>query len=769
MPLRFQFVNSVLGPIIVEKADPIGINSITTNIKRSADNDGVLYEIVLDLDFIKDGRDYLIACYEQGGGIDAIVDAYIYDFDPNARRWELYFQGSVNYARYDVTEDRAMITLEQTGLTRSVMNALDIDIDLETLVSRNGSALPAQETETIPFHPKSILKQTIAGTGVKNEAGEVEYPEFLQTDVFSQEHLPGLDTNYRERVIYGNMATDRKTQDELSTVFTLPFGWSNMETMGIIGPASVDDYLDWLEANPTFGRVSEVYKADEAGDVDIDIVLPLRHKVQASDISGDVDLCGEDGALGQIELHAWYEVRNSENLILDIQHIGSWDMAGCGDNLREGVFETKTFALTGVTLSVGWKVYVYETTRVYGNYHNTDIGEESVEHHFYIKAQDGYKIQITSATTFPVTRGKVVLLHEAFQRASQYVTNQLDCFRSTLLGRPEIALPANWDAYTVDGDAALLAWTNGNNIRQRDKQVITTISDLLEFVNMAYYTGFGFEIIAGKQVLVVERRQHFFRKTEKILSLGSVANPKKSIAAIRFANQIEYGYAGKVDIGQVNAIDEYNTIRRSTIPIVNTKNALKKSVKVRAGGYQIEYERRLSNKTEDGKLDDENFVVSVIRDGDDFKTKKDEGYIAITGVVDSPSGYNYDISPARCLQNWFPHIAAMLIRSSDKTIKFSGGEVNFLMTSQKTGEAFPIAENGIFDLTDVEPIWDCETYTLQDVPFNRNQLKLVNANPYGYIEFNDRFGNIYEGFILNIQHDPNKGNADFELLKVFRP
>lgn len=773
--LRFQFTNEYLGPLTVDKGDPIGINSLQTTVKRSTKNEGVMWEVVVDLDFIKEARDYLLSCYRLGGGVDAVVIASIYDYDPNARRWELYFLGTANFNKRDVWEDRISIVLEQTGMQRSIMNSLDIDIDLEALFTRNGTALPDQFAPTIPFHSKTILRQTDMSTGIKEDDGSISYPEFQQLGgALHIDDLPGLDTNYRERVAYGNLATDRTTADELKETFKLPFGWVDMETMGIGGAATVSQYLTWLEANPDYGRVSEIYKATEAGTINVNANIVLKHKVEASDVSGDVDVCG-DGALGTLEVHAWYELRNQDDVIQDIQHIGSWSMPNCGsrddDNISEGTFETKSLILTGINVGIGWKVYVYETIRVYGNYHNTDIGSEDVDHNFWVYPADGYKITISNATQFQQTSSKVVLYHEAFQRACQYVSNQKDVFRSSLVGRPEIVLPDTWEPYTEDGVGALISWTNGNNIRERDKPIITTINELLQFADMAFYVGFGFEVIAGQMVLVLERRSYFYRKDQKIMSLGKVFNPKSSVAPERYANQIEYGYAGKIDIGQTNGIDEFNTTRKTSIPIVNTKNQIKVSVKTRAGGYQIEYQRRLSDKTEDGKLDDDNFVVCVIRDGDSFKTKRNEGYTAITNVFDADSGYNYDISPARCLttSGWMEHIAAMLIRSFDKTIKFSGGEVNFLMTSQKTGETTPIAENGTFDLSSVVPIFDPEVYTLNDVPFDRNQVKLVKANPYGYIDFEDQKGNVYEGFILNIEHKPNEGKADFELLKVHRP
>jgi hypothetical protein len=765
MALRFQLINEIVGSVILERADPIGINSLTQNVKRSPTNDGVMYEIVLDLDFIKDGRKFMKEAYEQGGGIDAQVDVNIFDWEPNLRKWELYFTGRVNMAKWSLHEEKVEIGLEQTGLERRVLNLLDIDVDLETLTSENGSALPAANViSAMAYHSKKIQKETIALPGD-------EYLEHQQLDVYVVNDLPGEQTTYRERVIYGNMATEKKTRNELLESFGLPFGWSDFGLgLGLTGPASVAQTKAFLEVQPT--PRFPIQTMEEAGLLDVNIALRLLHEIEATDASGDVDVCG-DGALGNIEIHAWFEVRDDEDNIVVLEHVGEFTMPQCGDpgntgNESTGVMETKSYSQTGIAVGIGYKVYVYETIRIYADYDNTGIGDEDVSHHFRVTPAEGYSISLLSATEAPASTAKTILLHEAFQRCCQYYTNQIDCFRSDLLGRPEITFPGPVTPYTEDGQGALIGLTNGNNLRGRPRQIFANLQDLIEFTDSLFCTAFGFETIDGKQVLRLEKRSHFYRKDERILSLGEVPSIVRKVAAKKFYNSVEMGYAEKIDIKQINAIDEFNTVRRWGIPIVNTKQTLKMSTKMITGGYPIEAQRRLSTSTEDGKHDDRNFAVVTIRDGLTFKTKKNEGYSAITGVFDPASIYNVDISPARNLLNWLQVLASGVIRSTNKVLRFTFGEVNFTMTSQKTTEASPVAENGNVDLTGIEPIWDNEMYIFK-CPLSRNQMKLIKANPYGYIEFNDRFGETFEGFIDNFEHEPNEGKATFELLKVHRP
>lgn len=762
--LRFQFLNTALGPLTIETDDPIGVNEMAKMIKRSEDNDGIVFEVMFDLEFIKGARSYLKKAFETDGGIDALVLANVYRLNVNTRKWMIYSTGSVNFNKYDVYEDKITINMEQVGVQRRVTNLMELDVDQETEVSENGNALPINNVlPAMAMHSKTIIKETIA-----KPADTVEH-QFL--DVFSQSDLPGLSTTYRERIIFGQMDTTEAEINELAENFSTQFGYSDLGGTATVGPLNAAATKVWLEANPDNRTLFPVHKFAEAGILDIDLVVKLIHEIEAVDVSGDVDVCG-DAALGQIEIFHWIEIRDAENNIVLLENIGSVDMGACVGDIRTSALATLPFSQNGISVGIDYQVYWYHTIRIYGDYENQDAGSESVSHHFRIEAEDGYYFTLRSKTSAPDSTTKAVLLYEAFLRCCQYYTNDIDCFESDLLGRTDLIKPSTGEPYAVDGDAALIAWTNGAALRGLDKPIFTNLKDLIDFVNSQFCVGFGFETGAdGKQRMRLEKRSFFYDKTNKILSLGKIYNVRKTIDPKRYYNSVEFGYASKIDLGQTNAIDAFNTKRRNSIPIINTKNGLKIATKVKADGYQIEGARRLKFTTTDGKNDDEPFVVCVIRDGITFKSKKDEGYTLIENVFDSSTGYNYDISPARSLRNWFKIIASALIYAKSKVIKFTFGEVNFLMRTQKTGEDFIVEENGNVDLTDVEPDYDNFIYELKDVDISDDLVQHICDNPYGYIDFEDQFGELMEGFISDngIEHDQFKGKADFKLLKVFRP
>lgn len=766
--LRVQLLNEFMAPLVIREDDPIGLNDLTQKIKRSTDNEGIVFEVIIEMPFIKQGRRFLKMAKEMYGGIDAVVNILIYTLHPNTRKWGLYAQGLVNFNKYDVYEDKLVVTMEQVSVQRAITNLMELNVNLQTLVSKNGSALPANLVlPDMEYHSKTILKEASAKP---ND----ELP-FQQLDIVSFS-IPGVggDVN-REAIIYGNVSTEKQESEELDEAFQLPFGWADFDArLDTNAPSTIAEMIDFLMDHKDIRF--ESLKLVEAGTVDVNATLHLKHWVSdEGDSVIDVSSCGfpTDGALGKIELRYWFEWRDKDDNIMGIENMAEFDMAGCGDDERVGTLEEHIYSKLGIVSAIGDKFYIYSTTRIYGTYHNPTITSKNITHNCKIQAGINQKISFKSQTVTPNTHAKTILIYEAVQRCCQFYTNQVDCFYSELLGRTDILLPGSTDEYyAADGKGSMIGFTNGRNLRGLPNPIFMNLKDLLEFIDSIYCIGFGFERgTDGTMRLRLEKREYFYRKTERVLSLGKVYNIKKSIDSKRYWNQVEIGYATKVDVGQLNALDEFNTLRHYDPPIVNTKSSLKISNKMIAGGYQIESQRRLLFATTDSKLDDTNFAVVVIRDMATFKTKKNEGYEYINNVLDPSTIYNVDISPTRSFkENWGQVIGTSMFESiSGKTLTFLDGTVNYLMVSKKTDEDEEVAENGPIDFSQVEPIWTTNKFSF-DAPLSDNEFTILKNNPLGYIEFEDEFGAVMGGFVSDdgVDHDSNKGIANFDLLEVFR-
>src|SRR4051812_32427453 len=110
--LKYQLISNRVGVLTINNADPIDINSTTKTLKRSAQYEGAIYEVIQEVRFIKAAREFLINCFENDGGVDAIVFANLYEYKPNTRRWRIYSTSQVDWNRKEVDEDSLTTNLK---------------------------------------------------------------------------------------------------------------------------------------------------------------------------------------------------------------------------------------------------------------------------------------------------------------------------------------------------------------------------------------------------------------------------------------------------------------------------------------------------------------------------------------------------------------------------------------------------------------------------------------------------------------------------------
>lgn len=174
--VRLQLINNRLGSLIIDKNEPIDIQNLTINVKRSEKRHGTVYTVLLNVEFIAESREYLKACFETDGGIDAIVVANLYELDANGKTWNLIIDGSVNFESFDVGEITLIVNINQANFQQLIDSFADVEVDLETLISQNGITLPQQNVQVIQMHSKTILR-------TNNNTPDTYLP-FVQGSVF---------------------------------------------------------------------------------------------------------------------------------------------------------------------------------------------------------------------------------------------------------------------------------------------------------------------------------------------------------------------------------------------------------------------------------------------------------------------------------------------------------------------------------------------------------------------------------------------------------
>jgi hypothetical protein len=756
--LLVQLFNDRNGSITLDDVDPKGLSDIENEIKRGDDNDGVVYEISVNLEYTKKGRRFLQTCYETDGGIESRVIAYVYQLNENTRKWELYYEGQVKMPNYDISEVKLRSNIDQIGFQVRVVNLQETDVDIETLFSQGGAALPETPSQTTTLHPKKIIK-TFNST-------PIDSVEYAQLDVFEFEFQDDGDTDYRNGVVVANIDTNKQVSKELEQSFAVPWFYQflgeNGESM-----AGTIPVVDFLQAN--LSPRNEIYRATEAGVASINIRQVLRHAMHARNDGGDVDFLDDDGCLGDVKIQLWFERRNVDNTIIQLTPFGPEVTRGGrgGFDWVQPGFATSTYSQLNIPVAVGEKWYVYFTCHVFGNYEEPNegiAGHGHVWHEFRVQANSNDSfINITNETVFPATTAKTFLVHEVLRKLAQYMTDQVDCFYSDFFGRIDSS-----PVYAADGEGSLMAVTNGGNIRKLlNKKVFINWKDIVGALNSLWCLSWGFETIDGVQRIRVEKKSHFYDKNTLVLEMGRVDNLHKVVDMKYYYSQVEIGYP-KIEAGQINGVDEFNTVRRFKPPLTQAKTKLSLRSLFRASGFEIEAQRRLIESTKDSKIDDDNFFICVRRDGGSFVPEKNEDFPIVNNVYDPGSSYNLRITPT---QNFIRHSivwASNVIRQVNKLFKFTYGEINYIAQTKKTGATAIVNEDGDVDVTGVEPLWYPERYEFE-AALRSDEFKLIRQNPYGFIRFRDNLDNIHEGYILSVMHKPEARKGKFSLLRVFRP
>lgn len=767
--LRIQLISNRLGTLTIDRDDPIGIQDVVINLKRSEKKQGIVYTVLLSLQFITDARNFIQTGFETDGGIDCVMGANVYERADNNQEWELRFDGSVNCESYDLAEDTVEVNVNQNAFQLLVETLSDIDVDVEAMLSKTGIGLPDASVKTIQLHSKAILKQDYI-----SPTNGVDDFDYEQAEAVVFDFPPGTGTVIADSVTYGELASDGEiegvTRKEIDESFAQSNSFIEMGAMpgGVFGDAAtISDYEAFL-AQPDQHLIRfPKFTSHEAGILDINLKLKLQFKIHSDNTGADIDICGE-GALGPTEAHAWLEIRDKDGVTKQLTHISEWSIPGCGDNDRESEIKTVDYVQNNITVAIDDSVYLFTTFRVFGNaYERGLILSGAVHHTMWLKTFKETFFDFKLKTTVAATTSRAILLHEAFERCIQFITGQANCFRSTLLGRTDLG-------YDADGKYSLIAYTNGKNVRNQLQlnttnpfPIITSLNELYNFVNVLTPIGIGFERQAnGQMIAVLESIEYFYDKSVTLVDLGPVEGVHKKVNKDRYYSQIEIGYTTKMDVDEINAIDEFNTLRRYNIPVSNSKNKLIVTTPLIASGYIIETQRRYNFSTKDSKYDDGKFVISLVRDGDNFKSRKTEGYTIVSNVFDSATVYNIDLTPAQSLQNWFPVLATCLVYAIvDKIITFAYGEYNYTLVTKKTGATASISENGQFDISLVNALWDNLDYELSS-PLSIAQLKLIEVNPKGLIRFSDVHGNPMAGFVSTegIRYQSEE-KTDFTLIK----
>jgi hypothetical protein len=312
--------------------------------------------------------------------------------------------------------------------------------------------------------------------------------------------------------------------------------------------------------------------------------------------------------------------------------------------------------------------------------------------------------------------------------------------------------------------------TKGSFIRQVTEpsvpKLFTSYEYLFEQCRKIFNIGWGFD--NNETELKIASIDYFYKSTI-VVDVGLVDKAIFTTAQDLIYGTINVGY-DKWEAEEYNGLDEMNTERQYRRNIDSNPSELDLMSDLISAGYTIEVTRR-KNQTETGtsdwRYDDDLFIVNAVVEGGNL--------YAYRGTTDAANMYspstrmNLRITPLRNLMRWFKSICAPTPLITNESLIFTSGTGNYIAESRFADQCFVetgvVAENQTVistDVADPTPIWKTE-YVTFTAPFSMADFEDVKVNPYGAIRFrcSDTY---YIGNIVEINHDPNEGLAEFKLL-----
>ena len=510
--------------------------------------------------------------------------------------------------------------------------------------------------------------------------------------------------------------------------------------------------------------------AGTVGDVDSNFIAPYAGVYNFNiDILGDFYDVSADNRRFNFSL-----ILNVNGTLTTLYDWGTFETV-TSQNIYIPISYTNTSI--NINLGAGEYVKVYFVIANYGQ-----LVAPPINSNWYLNLNVA-NINYKSNTVAPETTAKTYLIHECFERVSQATINKQVAFESNFLGRKDIGYGAN-------GCGSFTALTNGFNIRDFDKPVLTTLTDIFSSLSAVHCLGLGLIQKGDNEVIKVEPIDYFYDGDNQIAEMLNIkqitiASNESMIYNTALIGFEKYGTEEGTD--KQNTLDGFATQHNYNLPITTIKKAFIKVCKYITDHYAIEFTRRqqlMTTSTQSWKFDDDNFLICTNRTENELGiatalniAEKNENFTLTNNILSPETGYNLRLTPTRMLLKWNQLISGAYAKITGVSAKFANGVSNYLFQSQLNGSCTDkynnqiISENQNLAWDDsnndvnapiVEPISIKYNYPMTSQLFNN-----IISSPSGYISASKSGTIEHRGFIKMLTFTPTEGMAEIELIRMF--
>lgn len=323
-------------------------------------------------------------------------------------------------------------------------------------------------------------------------------------------------------------------------------------------------------------------------------------------------------------------------------------------------------------------------------------------------------------------------------------------------------------SFLLGVDFASMYYISGDSLRGfADPKLKISLNNFLRDWNGIACAGLGVE----NEIAVLERRDYFFRKSQKIDSLGPVQDVNFEIQQDYVINTIKVGSKDE-NVNDVNGRFEFNSEVQWKTPITKISQEYEILTASRTDAYGIEFARIdfFNKETTDSKSDNEAFIIDVVLnvqvDEEEFINRpalRADRYLAASGSPAIETVYNLALSPKQNLLRHNYWIASAMNGVENFFINFSSALKNpDLITTDLTGKT--VIENANIYIQDLGDKLYLPIVATVKTKYAKSLFTILNNSPYGYLEFT-WLDSTYRGYILSASFNPaNYEQKEFKLL-----
>ena len=507
---------------------------------------------VSELGFVKEGKAYIKrALGVNGDDFEQKITILIEKYNFDTYAYEEDFKGELSLVDYKEDKLTATLPVGDLSFEEKFLTRSDVDVDLSTLTTIDGLILPSFTRE------KQFIELPSRQDTLNNTLKVSEEYEYTQVSLTEGKATIALALN--KDIGEDNNVKSTDQQADSSGAF-------------------------YVNNNLT----------DKQIDVKGDVILYTSTIVGNPELAENVRLVAKIYDLNDIEL---------KEVLLDFQ-INS--TAANQTNQAPVRWDITTRIVGNVdfteTIPVGGYVLV-------GLAFNTGVIAVTVD-----QGASGNIIANTKRDALEEQTVEVKTVHEAFTRIAQVITNNINPFFSTILGRTNSELIK----YDFDGEASKTALTNGKLIRgfsNTEAPLTASLDDLFKSLQTNYKLGLGVETINGNKTIRCENIDYFY-DPRIAFTIEGVKNIKRTFDKSKIYNKIELGYVkGESDEKREGIFDYNNKTKWSNI-ISTFDKTFRMLSPYSASNLGITEARKLQKNidpTKDSKYDEINYLIDLVK------------------------------------------------------------------------------------------------------------------------------------------------------------